>query len=51
VLSLKCDHYLLVAYWEIFVGVEFLFLVDLGGLMGGGAAADSNLRGDEIPRR
>jgi hypothetical protein len=37
-----------VAYGEILLGVEFLFMVELGGLMGGGAAAGRNPRGDDF---
>ena len=37
-----------VAYGQIFLGVQFLFMVDLGGFVGGGAAPGGNPRGDDF---
>ena len=37
-----------VAYGQVRLGVQFLFVVDLGSLVGGGAAAGSNPRGDDF---
>jgi|WetSurMetagenome_2_1015567.scaffolds.fasta_scaffold162892_1 hypothetical protein len=40
-----------VAYRQVRLGMEFLFMVELGGLVGGGAAPGGNPRGMISPRR
>ena len=37
-----------VAYGQVRLGVHFLFVVDLGGLVSGRAAADGNPRRDDF---